>query len=76
VALFTLPNDVLDKLHPYLFRKTQMAKLPKSMWPKPKSYGLVLVINEQGDIKQSHIEINSIWLWSCVVIALLLARGI
>jgi sugar lactone lactonase YvrE len=53
LALFTLRNDVLDSLHPYPFLKTQMSKLPKSLWPKPQPYGLVLALNEQGDITQS-----------------------
>lgn len=53
LALFTVRNDVLDRLHPYPFLKTQMSKLPKSMWPKPQPYGLVLALNEQGDITQS-----------------------
>jgi sugar lactone lactonase YvrE len=53
LALFTVRNDVLDSLHPYPFLKAQMSKLPKSLWPKPKPYGLVLALNEQGDITQS-----------------------
>ena len=53
LALFTVRNEVLDGLHPSPFLKTQLSKLPKSMWPKPAPYGLVLAINEQGDITQS-----------------------
>lgn len=53
LALFTVRNDVLDSLHPYPFLKAQMSKLPKSLWPKPEPYGLVLAMNEQGDITQS-----------------------
>lgn len=53
LALFTVRNDVLDNLHPYPFLKSQMSKLPKFLWPQPKPYGLVLALNEQGEIIQS-----------------------
>lgn len=53
LALFTVRNDAIDKLHPYPFLKTLMSKLPKSLWPKPKPYGIVLGLNEKGDITQS-----------------------
>jgi hypothetical protein len=35
-------------LHACPFSETQMSKLPKVLWPKLKSYGLVLALNEQG----------------------------
>jgi len=44
---------VLDTLHAFPFLKTQMSKLPKALWPKPQPYGLVLALNEQGQITQS-----------------------
>jgi sugar lactone lactonase YvrE len=53
LALFTVRNKVVDTLHPYPFLKEQMSKLPKVFWPKPTPYGLVLALNEQGDITQS-----------------------
>jgi sugar lactone lactonase YvrE len=53
LALFTVRNDDIDSLHVSPFLKKQMSKLPKSMWPKPKPYGLVLALNEQGVITQS-----------------------
>jgi sugar lactone lactonase YvrE len=53
LALFTVRNDLMDSLHPHPFLKAQMSKLPKFMWPKPQPYGLVLALNEQGDIIQS-----------------------
>lgn len=53
LALFTVRNDMVDRLHSYPFLKTQMSKLPKALWPKPKPYGLVLALNEQGEITQS-----------------------
>ena len=53
LALFTVRNEVLDTLHTFPFLKTQMSKLPKALWPKPEPYGLVLALNEQGQITQS-----------------------
>ncbi|PKH00165.1 SMP-30/gluconolactonase/LRE family protein [Paraglaciecola sp. MB-3u-78] len=53
LALFTVRNDVLDTLHAFPFLKAQMSKLPKALWPKPEPYGLVLALNEQGQITQS-----------------------
>lgn len=53
LALFTVRNEAVDKLHPYPFLKAQMSKLPKALWPKPKAYALVLALNEQGEIIQS-----------------------
>lgn len=53
LALFTVRNEVMDKIHPYPFLKAQMSKLPKALWIKPKPYGLVLALDEQGKITQS-----------------------
>ncbi|HHO75409.1 MAG TPA: SMP-30/gluconolactonase/LRE family protein [Deltaproteobacteria bacterium] len=53
VALFTLRNALTDFAHPYPFIKTQVSKLPKALWPKPKPYGLVLALDEQGNITSS-----------------------
>jgi len=53
LALFTVRNPTVDKLHPYPFLKAQLSKLPKTMWPKPKPYGLVLALDEAGNITRS-----------------------
>ncbi len=53
LALFTVRNETMDKLHPFPFLKAQLSKLPKALWPKPKPYGLVLALDEQGQIIQS-----------------------
>ena len=53
LALFTVRNSLVDKMHPYPCSKGQMAKLPKAVWPKPKPYGLVLALDEQGKITRS-----------------------
>lgn len=48
VALFTVRNPLMDRLHPSPFVKRQMAKLPRFLWPKPAPYGLVMALDEQG----------------------------
>jgi sugar lactone lactonase YvrE len=53
LALFTVRNQVVDNIHAFPFLKKQMSKLHKALWPKPKPYGLVLAINEQGKVTQS-----------------------
>jgi sugar lactone lactonase YvrE len=53
LALFTVRNDLMDKLHPYPFIKAQMSKLPRAFWPKPQPYGFVLSLDEKGKILQS-----------------------
>jgi len=53
LALFTVRNDAVDKLHPYPFLKAQMSKLPKAFWPQAKPYGFVLALDENGKIIQS-----------------------
>ncbi len=53
LALFTVRNETVDTIHPYPFLKAQLSKLPKALWPKPKPYGLVLALDEQGQIIQS-----------------------
>ena len=35
------------------FFKAQLTKLPKIFWPKPKPYGLALVLDEHGKIIRS-----------------------
>jgi len=53
LAMFTVRNPTIDQLHPYPFLKRQLTKLPKSLWPKPKPYGLVLALDEQANIIRS-----------------------
>jgi sugar lactone lactonase YvrE len=53
LALFTVRNTVADVLHPFPFIKAQLSKLPIAFWPKPKPYGLVLALNEHGNITRS-----------------------
>ncbi|MGB0521532.1 MAG: SMP-30/gluconolactonase/LRE family protein [Flammeovirgaceae bacterium] len=53
LALFTVRNPMMDNMHPSAFAKKQLAKLPKLFWPKPKPYGFVLALDEQGNITRS-----------------------
>ncbi|MBC9250185.1 gluconolactonase [Pseudomonas alcaligenes] len=53
VALPTPRKADADFLQNQPWLKAQMAKLPRSMWPKPLHYGLAIALNEQGQIVQS-----------------------
>ena len=53
LALFTIRNPVVDRLHPSAFGKRQLAKLPRPFWPKPAPYGLVLALDEDARILRS-----------------------
>jgi len=53
LALFTVRKPILDRIHPYPFLKEQLVKLPRVLWPKPDSYGLVAVLDENGRIVRS-----------------------
>lgn len=53
LALFTVRNDLMDKMHPVPLLKKIMSRLPKFMWPKPEPYGFVLALNENGNILES-----------------------
>jgi sugar lactone lactonase YvrE len=53
LALLTVRNDAVDRLHPYPFLKSLLSKLPKAFWPKPQPYGLVLALDENGRIVKS-----------------------
>lgn len=53
VALFTVRNPRADRLHPSPFLKRNLAKLPRSFWPQAASYGMVLAVDEDGQIVKS-----------------------
>lgn len=53
VALFTVRNNQMDSMHPSPFIKKIISRLPKFLWPKPKPYGFVLAVNEDGKIINS-----------------------
>ncbi|MDA8141736.1 MAG: SMP-30/gluconolactonase/LRE family protein [Desulfobacteraceae bacterium] len=53
LALFTVRNDMMDAIHPFPFVKRLLAKMPRSLWPKPEPYGFVLALDEQGRITRS-----------------------
>ncbi len=56
LALYTIRNPMLDSIQPHPFLTKLMSKLPKFLWPKPKPYGFVLELDEQGNIIQSYHE--------------------
>ncbi len=53
VALFTVRNPLMDRLHPRPLLKGLLSKLPRFLWPKPAPYGLVLAVDEEGRIRRS-----------------------
>jgi sugar lactone lactonase YvrE len=53
VAIPALRNKVLDATHPYPWLKKILIKLPEFLQPQPKHYGLVLALDEQGNILKS-----------------------
>jgi sugar lactone lactonase YvrE len=50
VAMATPRKSLVDAMHPYPFLKNALAKLPRSLWPKPVRYGLVLGLGEDGQV--------------------------
>ncbi|BDA77843.1 hypothetical protein LPTSP3_g07730 [Leptospira kobayashii] len=50
VALFTVRNDRMDKMHPSPFLKKLTSKLPKFLWPKPEPYGFAVRLDENGKV--------------------------
>ena len=53
VAMPTPRKADADFLHRHPWIKAQLAKLPRALWPKAVPYGLVVALNEQGEIVQS-----------------------
>ena len=62
VALFTVRNPAADWLQPRPWAKSLLAKLPRSLWPRPKPYGLVLALDEAGRIRDSLHDPTGRWL--------------
>jgi sugar lactone lactonase YvrE len=63
LALFTVRNDAVDRMHPYPLLKSLLSKLPKAFWPKPKPYGLVLALDENGRLVKSLQDPSGERLW-------------
>jgi len=53
VAMFTVRNAAADWLAPRPFMKKVMSRLPRFLWPKPKPYGLMLTLDEEGRVTRS-----------------------
>lgn len=54
VALFTVRDGLLDRVHPHPALKRLVSKIPRRFWPAPKPYGLVLALDEKGSIVKSY----------------------
>jgi sugar lactone lactonase YvrE len=53
VALFTVRNDRMDKMHPSPLMKNLISRLPRFLWPKPEPYGYLIQLNEKGEVIQT-----------------------
>jgi len=53
LALPTLRNAVLDRIHPYPWLKSLIARLPTEWQPLPERYGLVAHLDQQGRVLES-----------------------
>ncbi|RJG13926.1 SMP-30/gluconolactonase/LRE family protein [Pseudomonas cavernicola] len=53
VALPSARKADADFLHQHPWLKAQISKLPRSMWPQVVPYGLVIALNEKGEILRS-----------------------
>lgn len=53
VAMFTVRNDLADRLAAFPFLRKQLVKLPQSLQPAPEPYGLVLELDKGGQVLRS-----------------------
>jgi sugar lactone lactonase YvrE len=54
VALFTLRDPRIDRyLRPYPWLTNQLAKIPRTLWPAPRAYPMVVVLDGEGHIVDS-----------------------
>jgi sugar lactone lactonase YvrE len=60
IAMVSPRNALVDFLHRYPKLKKLIAKLPKSVWAKQKKYGLVLKMNETGNIEKSFHDAKAV----------------
>lgn len=58
VALATTRNEQLDAMHPFPFLKNLVAKLPNAWQPQPRMLGLVLELDEQGQVVRTLQDTN------------------
>lgn len=64
LALASLRDDSNDRMLSSVFLLKQLAKLPLSMVPAPKPYGLVLALDEDGRITRSLHDPTGKHLWA------------
>jgi sugar lactone lactonase YvrE len=50
VALFTLRNPMLDRIHSSAILKRLLGKLPEGVWGRSRPYGYVVGLDEQGRV--------------------------
>lgn len=50
LALFTVRNPLMDRLHQSAFLKKVLSRLPAFLWLNPAPYGFVIELDESGNI--------------------------
>ncbi len=50
LALYTVRNPMMDRLHPSPFAKKATSRLPKLLWPAPEPHGFVAEVDHTGQI--------------------------
>lgn len=59
LALYSVRKPLVDKtLHPYPWVKSLMAKVPEALWPRPRRYGLVLELDDDGRVLRSLHDVD------------------
>lgn len=53
LALFTVRNRLLDRIHPFAWLKGRIAALPRFLQPEAARYGFVVAFDERGRILES-----------------------
>ena len=67
VAMATPRKAIIDWTHQHPWMKNLIASLPRSLWPEPTKYGLVISLDEQGKISSSlHDPTGNVWMITSV----------
>lgn len=64
VAIFAPRNPGGERMAPHPFMKKMVARLPRFLWPAPKRFGMVLVLDAEGHIADSLQDPSGEHLWN------------
>ncbi len=54
LAIPSLRKPIADRMAPWPIARRALSRLPRSWWPQPERYGLVLALDEQGQVLASY----------------------